>query len=629
MLGQPPNNQNAPPQLNVDSMSLEQPPLEAFPWDDDLLVNEAKATLRDQISAAATAKGQHHEQVRRNRAYYELSDPNDRTPAWDGGANIMAPLVRGKLDAIAPILVDALWRDPLGVLSAYDPNLDSTRMVVEAFLDRICDHAGTRSTIAPAVLETLLTPCAIWKAGVQNQDDSVLITNDLVRFEDFLVNPATVRTLEDAYFVADRFHQPFWRLLEMYAEGTIQDPARLANSDNPPPAGEYHDREGHNVQRQGIAKEARYIELYECWWRWKQWQTQDDEGVTREGNLWHVWYHAPTQTILLAEPNPHWVNRPPYALATIQERLNSIFGYTLAEILESMQLEMNATLNMRLDANAYANGPMFLVDEGTKAGKLLMSKGMQPGLMIPHDGSEQDPVKPVVLPGANPNTLQDIATIRSNADWATIADSLLGQAFNNQITATEINQKNAQMQIKTKLWLEGLRAGLEDLLWLNLQMGLQYMVAPAGPDGIPFVTRGGDQTALRNEDMRLDEFDLKVNGSEVRTARVEKAQITQALMQSLMPYIVAQPGPPNPDGSPGGTMPPLVNQLPVWTMCKHLLDGFEVQDWEQIIGPKPPSAAELAAMAQQQQALEHIADRVQAVGTMGADRLIGNLKGMG
>lgn len=604
---------NPPPPPNPYQSQASNQPLEAFPWDDEMLMSEARATLGDQIRASTAAKDQHAERVRRMRSYYELSDP-DRTPAWDNGANYMVPLIRGKLDAITPLITDALWRDPVFTLDVYKPELQDARIATESFLDQICDHCDVRGFIPQAVLEASLTPMAIGKIGVQADDDGdVLITLDNVRFEDFLINPVTVTRLEDAYFVADRFHQPYWRLEEMHALGAIRDCEPVLNNASDGPATEYHDREAHASSGSwgatGVSKGARYVELFECWWRWKRWNFTDAQGVPREGNLWHVWFHLPSQTILLAEPTPHWVNRPPYAIAHLQERTNSIFGFSLAEILESSQLEINATTNMRLDAQALGIGGMFYVEEGTKGGKYFSEVGPRPGLRVPVENAQKPPVMPMQLPGANPSTIQDINTIRQFADWATVADALLGQSFSHNITATEVNQKNAQMQIKTKLWLESFRAGLEDLGWLLLQFGLQYMVAPAGLEGVVVNARDGDQVALRNQDMRLEEFDLKVNGSDVRTARVESAQIVQLIMQQLGPFLV--PGQPSmgPNGQP---VPgePLIRQLPFWMMAKKLLDAFDIQDWAKIIGPEPPSPEQLAAMQQQHEQLSKVADQI-------------------
>jgi hypothetical protein len=579
----PPQEALAPPQAGG---------VDVFANADD--VKEIARVCREQLKEARDGKSERAKLVDRLDHIYEMRDP-ERDPAFPGGANYQAPLIRSKIDGEVAYQVDALDQDPFYVFRARSADAEAARVNLEEYIDQRLDELDFRSIAFQVTREAYKSGTGIAKVGWEVSDlDGGRLTVDVIPFRDHFVNPHNVDSLDRAYFIGDRFHRAYHELRDLHERGLIQDPSPCVRNPGKGPQEHAHEAQG-SGRAASSEKDAEYIELHECWVRWRPWQYDDQQnGVTRSGNMWQVWWHDASETVLLARPNPHWHGRAPYALVEQDPRLLQVYGAPYGEKLLPYQQELNVIINQRTDINSYAAAPVFFEQLNSLEAKWLAQNALQPGARIPTNSPQNPALTQLQLAGANPVTLQDQQLLYQMADKISIPDTSLAQPLvNRDPTATEVSRDMGVVAAQTKARLHHLHVGFRQLGYLVLHTLFQHEIAPAGAEGISFLT-GEDEKRVTLLEVFLDSLELSVNGRETATAKVERQQAAVAKMQMLMPLIT-----PNPQ-----TGQKAISDPAIWELAKELCDALGAKNWKQLLGPKPDPREDmmLQLLAQQMMA---------------------------
>ena len=557
------------------------------PTSDKATFDEISKILKTELNDAESQMDAHRERVKVWRSFFELKVPN-REPLFEGGANYRTPVVRNKVSKIGNLLVGALDVDPFFVLRARTSKASEVALNLQEYLDLRVDDLQFRDHVDQVVEEALLTGVGITKVGFEQVGTGLNAKKrnrvELIQLEDFLVSPVTVAKLEDAYMVANRFYVPYWKLEQWKQDGVVTGDIHLLDQAVTMPNEVAHDIQGHS-NMSSSNQGSKSIELYECWWQW-------------QGRMCCTWIHRNSGTVLKHDINPYQHARAPFTLTYFHRRPNYLIGFSLAELLEAAQLEIDATRNARMDAVSLSVGGIYSIEVGSMEEKFLRTHRMDPGIRIETENIERPKIRPMDLPPLNPATFQEISLLYQDIDRATIPEtSLSSNPVRDRVTAEEIKRDTDMTTSTIKKWLHTIHAGLREtglMILHNLQQFEVRVSINIGKDpntGMPIPEMGVlgffSKTGLKQvsaSEMFLEDFDLEVNGRETATMKAEKTQEAFQDLQIIAPFLLQLQGQPIQDSR-------------LYELYKNFLLARDRKDWEDLLGPPPLN---LALMVQQQ-----------------------------
>jgi hypothetical protein len=577
------------PGMSLDPSAEAQTPPAVDLWSDPFEMERVVNILSDELQNAESARSEHLERVTLWRKMYELIPP-ERDLAWDGAANFRSPLSQNKVDKIVCLLVAALDQDPFYSVRARTAAAEVARQLLEEYLDLKVDELKIRDHTQLILKEAYVTGTGFSKCVYENSGGKDRHRLEVVPFEDFLVSPITVAKLEDAFLVAHTFYTPLWRLQQMQEDSIkrggstgIHPECQLemldsvtgnAGRDSPNPV--VNSDLGHqspSVMNRG----SKLIPIYECWWQ---------DG----GQMWVTWFHKGDQKVLRHEVNPYEHGHSPFTRTCFDPQVNNIYGRSLVQKLETIQIEFDSTTNMRLDANSLSVGGLFIIQSGTATAKWFEDGNqIRPGATIQVDDIMKPGIMQLRFEGANVTTLQDQQLLFQFADKTAIPDTSLSQPLTNRNpTATEVNRDEAVVTSLLKSWLHNIHNGLLDLGNIIRTNLYQFEVKPNG--GAMFSSADTEQV-IKPDQMFMDDIELQVTGRETQTMQAEEIAKATLVAQVILPII-------HPPNLPPGSPPVPISDPRVYSILKHFLSAHGVKGWKEFLGPQPPSFEQMAQAAE-------------------------------
>lgn len=232
-----------------------------------------------------------------------------------------------------------------------------------------------------------------------------------------------------------------------------------------------------------ISDEKAKQEIWELWLRYDVDEDGEEDDIV-------ITFHLGTKTILRATYNPLFMGFRPFVAFTFSPREYSLEGEGTCEILEKLQLEIDAIHNARLDRLDQINAPMVLVEENS--GFDTKNFHLAPGLVTETNvelSENHMPVKFINFPELYPSTWAEENLLVEYAQQALgIGPAALGQPTSERPVARETYQLIQEMNKKFKFGIDNIRDDEGELATKAAMMMAQYQPKysyfTAGPDGM-------------------------------------------------------------------------------------------------------------------------------------------------
>lgn len=177
--------------------------------------------------------------------------------------------------------------------------------------------------------------------------------------------------------------------------------------------------------------------------------TKDKNGFYEVLQYWEDERHCVIinrQQLVLDEGNPFWHGMKPYDKVVYTPLANSFYGMGIPQLLESLQSELNALRNQRIDYNSMSIRRMWKVREGC---------GLEPkDLVWRQNGilqvANMDDVQEIMVSDISPTAFNNEAVAKQDMRDATgCHDIIMGLAESNETaTTTMTKDNNASLRFK-------------------------------------------------------------------------------------------------------------------------------------------------------------------------------------
>jgi hypothetical protein len=291
--------------------------------------------------------------------------------------------------------------------------------------------------------------------------------------------------------------------------------------------------------------------------------------------------------LLRAEIFPYWIQLRPYIPYIPWPRPNRFYGFAIPERLESVNREINAIHNQRLDVVSIRIAPPILV----KRSAYLLGNSSQPwgpGMrMEVNETGPQGDITPLHLPDVDPSSFTEENILRQYAERIIgILDVNTPRGTGSRRTRSEIGAMQEEGLVRFDYMATRIQRSVVNAYEYMRQLKIQYM-----PDKEEFETvqEGGPvQTFDIERGELLGHFHFVANGdlpvADKERYRQESYFLYGALMQN-----------------------PLVIQKPtrIYAVTQQLLQAWESKNIERMIGTIDEVEAE-----------EQQVDQMRAMGVM-------------
>lgn len=370
----------------------------------------------------------------------------ERSTPWTKSANVMPPLTAQKVNTIyskeigafsakkPPVQVDAMNItdvDKAESLQRFFKGLSESRngLNMGQNLQRICYEQVSMGT-QPVKVPFLIDQWAFKRVGeggseqvkyVRHQGPAVVP----IRLEDFFTRPYW-KDVQRAPWVAIRYRYFKHELEQQVAMGAF-DPeavetviaAPLTKYDENLEASQ--ETAGVDSSSMGKAVPNQEYEIYECYLFWDV----DGDGTPEDLK---IWFEPETKTILRSEYNPLSIRD--IEVIIYQDDPDNLYGFGVCEMTETLQDEVTALHNMRLDGTQLAMLKMFRARRGAGITDVEFS----PLKIIEMDEPSSDLV-PIDFMDVAPSCLSGEMVAREYADKVTGASDYMA-GFNDKIVGS-------------------------------------------------------------------------------------------------------------------------------------------------------------------------------------------------
>lgn len=211
-----------------------------------------------------------------------------------------------------------------------------------------------------------------------------------IDFHDFVIYPVRQENIENAILVGDREWLTRNDLLRGVHEGRFDKKAVYDFLDKFTPSGRAYATGGAPSEPEGengadgrdstnpqlpIPKHGEY-EFFNVYYLFDA----DGDGLA-ESCAFTV--HAESGTVIAAAPCPYWHGETPYTIYTPFPREGYFYGYSVCEILESLQEQLDTATNQKLDAGTLSLSPFISKVAGSNTN--LQAGRIRPGTVFDVD----------------------------------------------------------------------------------------------------------------------------------------------------------------------------------------------------------------------------------------------------
>lgn len=488
----------------------------------------------------------------------------EKTKPWPGSANLHIPKSRSICDYIRAHIYKTLFGvRPIYQGVVHDPKLADDAQAKEKAMQHISvDVLGLHRIGSDAILRDLIdggSPLEVtWKRTVSKKRSWERITAELIeelstykggikqvrdqveellkqeegswaaiyreevtydaafveRFDilDFGVYPAAAPTFDDARVMFRRHWPSKAMIMQGVKSGCYDaDAAQELTKESSQSEGRYGssstgagtdrgraEASGLRVGGEVVDSDKPY-EFFRCLVRYDVDDDGEDEMVLCEVDL-------PSETLVRAELYPYWHDRPMFVLHGAISRPGFLYPYSLMEILEHCQAEINAIRNQRLDNGTLRNSAVVVMKRGMRWNP--EKQPLSPGLVIVSDNPRED-IVPLNLGSQDQSAYSEESSVADMMIEVSGANSTaLSQTGGGDTTLGEIERVWQSTNLKYDVLIDNARKAWEEVGQQVAELYAQYAPdemsyqdAPGGvpdakPDNWRTITRAQMQTRM-------------------------------------------------------------------------------------------------------------------------------------
>jgi hypothetical protein len=563
---------------------------------------------------------------------YEMNTQPTDDP-WPGAASICVPLVATMTETVISRLASAVFVPRLFIVNGNTSDAAQTQHEVE----RYYNAEFRRNKYLPKMLEGLhrsaldgthIMEC-LWKKKVTNRKvlvyepdpsqpdgngnfkkvgkvQEIEMTDwdafdpQPVELRDFIVGPAWAKSIEEAEFVARKLMLTENQLNEMVEAGTLKREwveraiQYLTNGDNelgsdPQGTATYELGGTINIGNAGtMTPESSQREPgYKMRGALRVWRVHsnqydlDGDGFPEENVFW---VHDNSQLLLGYEPYAYWHGRRPFARLCLMPRPGRFYGFGVPERLRSIQEEMNAQHNQRLNYMDLILQPTIYEVDGVQPEDDKHRWGPHARFKV----TKPDDIGIVQVGDVPPSTWQqEVMLMRYAGQLVGLEGPGMPMTGNQKIPAKQQQAYQQSANIRLDLMALNVREWIEEIFWqwhhLNLQFGKETMQTTDNSNGQP------ERLNLDKATLAKD-YEMAVAGMEGPLDRDNRRMDTLTLYSLLLQNPLVQG-----------------NLARVWSATMMVLEEFNRPDVPAIIGTMQDALnqqQQQAQAAQQQQEMQ-------------------------
>lgn len=611
----------------------EQPPVLVLetPRLDDQTWDYIQSRVWDALRLSVTSRSQFDEDLKKFNEQYEGVIPEaGKDWPWQGAANLHVPLTAEMLDALHARMAKAALADPLMLVMPNDAQSVPAAALAERYYDHWTKTHGVDEVINTAIHLALRDGVGLLKVGWEQRIRKVKVrkitvlkdetgeplvdpvsgevvkqerveVEDLVEYDSVRVVPVE---LKDFYLIPahaytiDRFgsgaakgvaHRIWLRWDEIQRRANagvyrpeaverLRDNAALEREASPDVTlqGRIGLTQPYVVESpEGEPRSDKEFEIFEVFMSWDL----DGDGYEEECKFTIAYKWG---ILLEARVFPYWHQKRPFVAIIPWPRPRRFYGFGIPEVLRSLQAEINAVRNQRVDAVTLSLSPPLQVAKGASL-RGDVSQPWGPGARF--EVEKPGDIAPIQFPPVNPEAYTEEVNIRQMAERRIgLFDINTPRGTGARRTQAEIGAIQTEGMVRFDHMIKRVRRALVELYEMVHALHIQYM-----PESIQFSVGQDSQGAPRvetitREMMATANVSFRVNGDLPITDREQHRQETYFLFQALMGHPLVQS-----------------NLTRQWHLAKVLLEAWDRRDIESLIGTREEAEALQQAMQQQQQ----------------------------
>ena len=467
---------------------------------------ETKLPLRDKltkhIGSILDQELLNHSKVKENLAKWQRQYQGKKQKKeypYPGAANVAVPITRSNVDTVLVRMMDALFnKRKFFICRAKKPELVDVAREIEEFLDyyvrnivklkkKIRDpllqsikmgsgwakmpwEQKTRSVYRYASEpETFDTEVKKYKTNEGSQlvkDVETLSSGPNIYpiSREDIVYSAGATSIQDAYLFG--FKTELRRAqLDVKVKQGLYDKDAVLRITSPDTTDQV--KEG-RADNQGLeVRKSAYEEPYSIW---ELWLKYDVDGDGEEDDI-VVTYHRESGQILRAIYNPIFYGFRPFIMFGGLPVEFSLEGEGLCSVLESLQEEIDAIHNQRLDRITQINAPMYLVQKGSG----LDNFKLNPGKVWFTDGATEEVLREVEFANTTYSNFQEEDRLTALADRASgNSPELQGISTSERPVASETLARVEELNKKFKYMIDNYRDEFAECGYMIIEMFAQY-----------------------------------------------------------------------------------------------------------------------------------------------------------
>lgn len=588
---------------------------------------EIETMLHTLLTQAIAARSQLDENLRVYSELYEGIIPEQKSFPWEGSANIHVPVTQELLDALHSRLAKAaLGVVPLVLVKGQDIQSTDVEYKIERYYEVLANNIDLGEAINTAIFLALRDGVGILKVmwerrtrkvrmrvlkpltdpdsgqplidpatGEPYRDEDVVVQEiteyDNVRvvpveLKDFYVIPAHAYGIDRQYAkgVAQRMWM-FWDELYQRAKSgqyrmdkveeirSASVSSRMTQFGQS--AGQITDTVGEQITLVNVTPQfVREYEMFEIVMDYDL----DGDGYEEECLFT---YNARFNKLVRAEIFPYWHQLRPYILFVPWPRPNRIYGFSIPGRLESINREINAIRNQRLDAVSIRLAPPLIISRSAA----ILGDAAQPwGPGARFEVNSPDDIQPMTLPDINPSAFSEEHMLRQYAERIVgLFDVNTPRGTGSRRTQAEIAASQTEAMVRFDYMMKQIQRSIVKLFEQIHLLKLQYMperesFEATSPSG------GIERFEITRQEM-LANIKFVANGDLPIADKQRNRQEAFFLYQALMgnPLVASNP-------------------MHVYAVTKDLLSAWEKKNIEKLIGTEEELQQQLqmqAAAAQQ------------------------------
>ena len=218
-------------------------------------------------------------------------------------------------------------------------------------------------------------------------------------------------------------------------------------------------------------KKIEYIESTKPFEIWELWTSFDVDEDGEEDDI-VLTFHKETGTLLNGIYNPLFIGFKPFVPLVFYPHEYCVDGEGIAEILESIQYEIDSMHNQKIDRLTQINNPVLFVNEGSNLAEL---EYLEPGKVYVADMDVDRAIKEFRWSDTTYSIDKEVAMLMSQGDRAVgITPNVLGISTAERPVAKETFANIQEANKKFQHGIANLRMGLAEIAYMIIEFYSQY-----------------------------------------------------------------------------------------------------------------------------------------------------------